>query len=422
MAFVHALGLHRALKLLDPVVGPLVNYAPQARLRNAVNVWDLRTLAELRCHKMCFDYLDSGADDEIALRRSRSAYDDFEMHYRVLAGNKPETLDLRTKVFGRDVDLPFFMCPTAGHRMFHTVGERAGAAVAQEKGIVFGLSSLATTSIEDIGQLHSRTWPKVFQLYLWKDKGLNRDLLARARENGYDAVALTADLSWFGNRERDRRNGFSVPPNYSWRQVVEALKRPAWTWDFLTNDVYRYANINQTVPAESMAGFVNSQLCEDFTWKDAEWIAGEWGGQLALKGVVRADEAVKALDHGFTSVWISNHGGRQLETAPPTIEVLPEIRSAVGDDVEVIIDGGVMRGTDIAKALALGADAVGIGKAYLYGLAAGGQPGVARAIDILDDELRRAMGLLGCRTVAELRADGPNLIRRRGNPDWFNAR
>lgn len=414
MAFIHKLGLDKVLSVFSPVVKPIVNLLPEARLANAVNVWDLRDCAKQRTHLMCFDYLDSGADDEIAINRSRSAYADYECHYKVLAGNSPATLDLSTKIFGRDVSMPFFMCPTAGHRMFHTRGEKAGAQVAADKGLLFGLSSLATTSVEEIGKFHPRTRPKVFQLYLWKDKGLNRQLLAQAREAGYDAVALTADFTWFGNRERDRRNGFSIPPNYSFKQIWEAVKKPAWTWDMISSPVYTYANINKDVPAESMANFINSQLAPDFTWKDAEWIANEWGGELALKGVVRADESVKALDHGFTSIWVSNHGGRQLETSVPTISVLPEIRHAVGNDVEIVLDGGVMRGTDIAKAIALGADAVGVGKAYLYGLAAGGENGVRKAVDILQDELERAMGLLGTRTVEDLKREGPNLIRKIG--------
>ena len=376
MAFIHRLGLNKVFRLFDPVVRPIVNYLPDARLEKCVNTWDLRAAAELRTHKMCFGYLDSGADDEIAINRSRSAYAEYEMHYNLLAGNSPETLDLKTKIFGRDVNLPFFMCPTAGHRMFHTIGERAGAQVANEKKILFGLSSLATTSVEDIGKEHPKELPKVFQLYLWKDKGLNRALLQKAREHGYDAVALTADFTWFGNRERDRRNGFSVPPNYSVQQIVEAIKRPAWTWDLLTHDVYTAANINKDVPAESMANFINSQLCPDFDWKDAEWLANEWGGNLALKGVVRADDAVKCLDHGFNSIWVSNHGGRQLETAPPTIDVLPEIRAAVGPDVPIVLDGGIMRGTDIAKAIAMGADAVGVGKVSTCGRRAGRSGGL----------------------------------------------
>ena len=401
------------LRLFSPLVTPLVNAAPKSRLERAANVWDLREAAKLRTHRMCFDYLDGGADDEIALARSRSAYSDYHLHYHVLAGNSPETLDLRTKIFNRDVSLPFFMCPTAGHRMWHTEGELASASVAAEKNMLFSLSSLATTSIADVAKHHPASLPKCFQLYLFKDRGLNRDLLAAAREAGYDAVALTADLTWFGNRERDKRNGFSVPPDYSVKQIVEAIKRPAWTWDYLTNPTYTYANIANDLPAEAMSYYISRQFAPDFTWQEAEWIASEWGGQLALKGVVRADDAVKALDHGFSTIWISNHGGRQLETAPPPISVLQEIRDAVGDDVEVIMDGGVMRGTDIAKALALGANSVGIGKAYLYGLAAGGSRGVRRAVDMLDDELRRAMGLLGCRTTKELRERGRELVRHK---------
>jgi isopentenyl diphosphate isomerase/L-lactate dehydrogenase-like FMN-dependent dehydrogenase len=418
MAFIHKLGLNKVFRVFNPLVEPIVNMNAKKRLAKCCNTWELRDAARKRTHQMCFGYLDSGADDEVALQRSRSAYNEYECHYRVLAGNSPETLDLSTKLFGRDVTMPFFCCPTAGHRMFHNLGEKAVATVAAEKGILFGLSSLATTSVEDIGKLFPPTLPKIFQLYLWKDKGLNRALLAQAKEHGYDGVALTADFTWFGKREQDIRNGFSVPPNYSVRQIIEAVKRPAWTWDLLCNDVYTYANIDKNVPAESMAAFINKQLCPDFNWKDAEWLANEWGGNFALKGVVRQDEAVKALDHGFTSLWVSNHGGRQLETSVPTIDALPGIRQAVGPDVEIILDGGIMRGTDIAKAIALGADGVGCGKAYLYGLAAGGIPGVRKAIDILQDELERAMGLLGTRTVQELKERGPELIRRRNQPDW----
>jgi len=418
MAFIHKYGFNKFFRLFNPLVEPIVNARAKARLDKCCNTWDLRDAARLRTHQMCFGYLDSGADDEIALARSRSAYNEYECHYRVLAGNSPETLDLSTKIFGRDVSMPFFCCPTAGHRMFHNLGEKAVASVAADNGIMFGLSTLATTSVQDIGKIFPKSLPKVFQCYLWKDKELNRDLLQQAREHGYDAVALTADFTWFGKRERDIRNGFSVPPSYSFRQIYEAAKRPAWTWDLLCNDVYTYANIDKDVPAESMAAFINKQLCPDFNWKDAEWLAQEWGGELALKGVVRQDEAIKALDHGFTSLWVSNHGGRQLETSVPTIDALPGIRAAVGPDVEIILDGGIMRGTDIAKAIALGADAVGCGKAYPYGLAAGGKPGVQKAIDILKDELERAMGLLGTRTVDELKQMGPELIRRRNTPEW----
>ena len=228
-----------------------------------------------------------------------------------------------------------------------------------------------------------------------------------------------------GNRERDLRNGFSVPPNYTLQQTIQAMLKPAWTWDFISNDPFQYACINQDVPAESLVSFINRQLTPDFSWSDAEWLLGEWGDRhSAIKGIVRPDDAVRAVSSGFDTVWISNHGGRQMDCAPATVSVLPSIREAVGEDVPIILDGGIQRGTDIAKAIALGADGVGVGKPYLWGLAAGGTPGVIKSYDILKAELERAMGLLGVRTIAELRAQGPDLVKRRHSsardyPDWL---
>jgi len=359
---------------------------------------------------MVFDYLDAGADDEISLRRGKDAYSELEMHYKVLAGIKPP-LDLSTKIFGQDVKLPFFGCPTAGNRMFHWEGETAAAKAAEEFGTLYGLSSLATTGITEIGKIHNG--PKVFQLYVWKDRELVKEVLAKAKEGGFNALALTVDFTWYGNRERDIRNDFSIPPKYNITQTIEAIRKPAWTYDFLSHEPYTYACINTDVPADSLAAFVNSQMSPEFSWKDAEWLLGEWNGPAAPKGVVRPEDAVKAIETGFSSIWVSNHGARQLETSPATIDVLPSIRKAVGPDVEIIMDGGVQRGTDIAKALALGADAVGVGKPYLWGLAAGGTDGVKKAYQILKVELDRAMGLLGTATVADLKKEGPSLIKRR---------
>jgi L-lactate dehydrogenase (cytochrome) len=308
--------------------------------------------------QMIFDYLDGGADDEITLRRNKDAFSELEMNYKVLAGIKPP-LDLSTKLFGCNVQLPFFGCPTAGNRMFHYKGEEAAAQAAQHHGALYALSSLSTTGITEIAEIHKG--PKVFQLYVWKDRQLVGDVLQQAKEAGFTALALTVDVSWMGNRERDPRNGFSVPPNYTVRQMVEAAKKPAWTFDFLSHEPYTYACFNKDIPAESMASFINSQLTPDFSWSDAEWLLGEWNGPAALKGVVRPDDAVRAVGLGFSTIWVSNHGGRQLETAPATIDVLPSIRNAVGPNVEILLDGGIQRGTDIAKAIALGADGVGVG-------------------------------------------------------------
>mmetsp|Transcript_13469 Transcript_13469/g.19312 ORF Transcript_13469/g.19312 Transcript_13469/m.19312 type:complete len:432 (-) Transcript_13469:1379-2674(-) len=404
----HSLGVDKILKHIP--LNKIFDYPAQQRLKKAVNIADLRLCAKARAHKMVFDYIDAGADDEISLRRGKDAYSELEMHFHILSGLQPP-LDLSTKIFGQDVKLPFFGCPTAGNRMFHWEGEAAAAKAAQHHGTMYGLSSLATTGITEIGKIHNG--PKVFQLYVWKDRELVKEVLAKAKEGGFNAMALTVDFTWYGNRERDIRNEFTIPPKYTMKQVIEAIRKPAWTYDFLSHPVYTYACINTDVAADSLAAFVNSQINPAFNWKDAEWLLGEWNGPSAVKGVIRPDDAVKSVETGFTTMWVSNHGARQLETSPATIDVLPSIREAVGPNVEIILDGGVQRGTDIAKALALGADSVGVGKPYLYGLAAGGAPGVIKAYQILKVELDRAMGLLGVGTVDELKKRGPSLIKRR---------
>jgi len=409
----HTLGLHKLLKYLTPIIRPILNRRANKRLRSSVNIADLRAAAEARVHGMCFGYLDSGGDDEVTLRRNKDAYSELEMHFQVLSGLEPP-LDLSTVIFGQKVSLPFFACPTAGNRMFHTEGETATARAALHHNSVYCLSSISTTGIDEVSSILPCHHPKLFQVYVWKDRDLLRDVLRQAKEGNFQSLALTVDFSWYGNRERDIRNGFTIPPAYTAKQIYEALKKPAWTWDFLSTPAYRYALIAGDVPAASLASFINDQITPAFNWEDAAWLCKEWDlGPRAIKGICRPEDAVKAVEAGFTTIWVSNHGGRQLDTSPATIDVLPSIRAAVGPEVEIIHDGGIQRGTDIAKALALGADGVGIGKPYLYGLTAGGTEGVIKAMDILKIELDRAMGLLGVATVEELKKRGPDLIKRR---------
>ena len=238
-------------------------------------------------------------------------------------------------------------------------------------------------------------------------------MLDRAKECGFTALILTADFSWVGNRERETRTGFTVPPSYSMRQCIDAVKSPAWTFDYAARPPYGYKAVPEAdFPAESLVDFIAQQMKPEFDWRDFEWLCGEWGdrGPVALKGVARGEDAARAIATGATSIWVSNHGGRQLESSVATIDVLPEVREAVGPDVEVILDGGVRRGLDIVKGLARGADSVACGRAYLYGLAAGGFEGVDKSLSLLTRDVSLAMGLVGCRTVKELKEKGPDIL------------
>ncbi|KAL3939345.1 MAG: hypothetical protein SGARI_001406 [Bacillariaceae sp.] len=306
--------------------------------------------------------------------------------------------------------------------MFHVQGESAVAQVAKQRSTVYAMSSLSTTSFDDICRIlpavsnddNNTVPPKVFQLYVWKDRALVKDLLHQAKhDHGFTGLALTVDATWMGNRERDVRNGFSIPPNYSLQQTFQAIQAPAWTFDFVTHDPYAYACINQDVPAESLVSFINRQLTPDFSWHDAEWVLGEWVGgsngsndkyTAAIKGVVRPEDAVHAAQLGSETIWISNHGGRQLDTAPATVKALQ--KADLSSTTQIILDGGIQSGVDIAKALSLGADGVGIGKPYLWGLCAGGYDGVNKVFEILEGQLRGCMAELGVTSIAELKELG----------------
>lgn len=363
-----------------------------------MDIADLRAAARRRAHRMVFDYIDGGADDEHTLRRSSDAFSDYELLFRVLVG--VDAVDTSTSLLGQRLSFPFFTSPAAGNRLFHTDGERAVAKAAGEAGLIYCLSTLSSVSIEEIPALTQG--PKWFQCYVWRDRGLVKEMLQRARAAGFSAMILTVDFPITGNRKRDARNGFTIPPKIGVRQAWEALKRPAWTWDYLTQPAIKYANLSEDTAAVSLAQFVAAQLNAGFNWRDAERLLGEWGGPAIIKGVIREDDAKRAVATGFKAIMVGNHGGRQLDFSPAPIDVLQGIVDTVGDRAEVILDGGIRRSTDILKALSLGARAVSFARPYLYGLAAGGEAGVRRALTILATDLRRDMALLGARNVSEI--------------------
>lgn len=339
------------------------------KLDKYLNIDDLRSAAKRRAHRMVFDYIDGGADDEITLGRNTTAFDDYDLLFKVLTGT--DQVDMSTTLLGEKIDVPFFASPAAGHRLFHTHGERGVAKAADQAGTIFSLSTLSSVSIEEIAALTSG--PKWFQLYVWKDRILVKEMMDRARSAGYKALILTVDFPIAGNRERDPRNGFSIPPKVGVKQAWHALMAPAWSLDYVIRPSVKYANLSEDTAAVSLQDFVYEQFDAGFNWKDAEWLLGEWNGPAVIKGVVRPDDARQAIELGFNAVMVSNHGGRQLDRSPAPLDVLEPIVDAVGADAEVILDGGVRRGTDILVALALGAKAVGFARPYLYGLAAGRQ-------------------------------------------------
>ncbi len=370
----------------------------------AFNIADLRTRARTRLPRMVFDYMDGGADDECTLRANAQRFRDYELTWDAL--RDIAALSTATTVLGCATQLPLVICPTATSRLFDPRGgERAVARAAHAAGIIYSCSALATTSFEDIAAVNPG--PKWFQLYAWKDRGILREMLTRAKAAGFTAAILTVDVPVAGNRERDLYNDFTVPPRVTVRTALQALARPGYLCRLWSTPRLRPEIVHDVMPAidGSIIEFLNRQLDHSLTWQDIVWMIDAWDGEFAIKGVSTVADARRCVDIGATGVWISNHGGRQLDTAPATIDTLEPIVQAVGDRAQVLLDGGVRRGTDIVKALALGARAVGIGRAYLYGLAAAGEAGVARAIALLGDELRRDLALMGYSDIKSIRRD-----------------
>jgi L-lactate dehydrogenase (cytochrome) len=368
------------------------------RLSNCLNVEDYRSAARRRAHKMVFDYIDGGSDDEITRFENHTAFHDYRLTHRVLSG--VDTPDMSTTIMGQKIDVPFMLSPAAGNRLFHTDGEIGPAKAAEAVGTVYSLSTLSSRSIEDIASLTKG--PKWFQLYVWKDRVLVKEMLARAKAAGYSALILTVDFPVTGNRERDPRNGFTIPPKLGLKQIWHAMNAPLWSLDYLMKPSVKYANLAADTSAVSLNDFVAQQLSADFSWDDAEWLLGEWNGPALIKGVARPDDAIRAVKTGFNAVSLSNHGGRQLDSSPAPVHCVQEIRQALGDDAEIIVDGGIRRGTDVLKALALGANAISFARPYLYGLAAFGTKGAVQAVQQIRDAVERDMILAGVSRLSEL--------------------
>jgi L-lactate dehydrogenase (cytochrome) len=370
------------------------------RLASAASIRDLRLLARRRAPRAVFDYTDGGAGDEISLRRSRAAFAAVEFQPRVL--RDVAAVDPSAVVLGRPAALPLVFAPTGFTRMMHTQGEPAVARVAARAGIPYALSTMGTTSIERLATEvpQCRRW---FQLYLWRDRGASRDFVARARDAGYDALVLTVDTPVAGPRQRDVRNGLTLPPSLSLSTFAEGALHPAWWFDLLTTEPLEFASLHRF--EGTVAELAARMFDPAATLTDLAWLREAWPGPLVVKGIQTAGDARLVVDAGADAVVVSNHGGRQLDRAPTPLERLPEVVHAVGDRAEVLVDGGVLSGGDVVAAVALGARAVLVGRAYLYGLMAGGERGVQRAADILAAEVRSTMALLGVTDVGALRPE-----------------
>lgn len=373
------------------------------KVNDCHNVDDFRRLARRRLPGPVFHYIDGAADDEITKARNTSAFDHCDLVPSVLAG--VEQVDMRTTLMGKVVDLPLFFSPTALQRLFHWQGERAVGAAAERFNTWFGISSLATVSIEEVGATVRA--PKLFQLYVHKDQGLNRSMIERCKAAGFDAIALTVDTIVGGNRERCLRTGFTSPPRLTPRSALSFAAHPRWTFDYLLREPFALPNLQThvvqgTKVATSIGDYFSTMLDQSMDWRAAERIRADWGGAFCLKGVMSAEDARRAVDIGASAIMVSNHGGRQLDGGRAPFDQLAEIVDAIGDQIEVICDGGIRRGTHVLKALSVGAKACSGGRLYLYALAAAGQPGVERAMGNLRAEIERGMKLMGARALADL--------------------
>lgn len=380
--------------------------ATRRRLDSALTIYDLRDIAKRRTPKAPFDYTDGAAEAELSLARARQAFENVEFQPAVL--RDVSRVDTSREVLGGPTGLPFGIAPTGFTRLMQTEGELAGAAAAGAAGIPFSLSTMGTASIEDVRDANpnGRNW---FQLYMWKDREKSMDLVRRADAAGYDTLIVTVDVPVAGARLRDKRNGMSIPPAITAGTVLNAIPRPAWWFNFLTTEPLAFANLEHW--DGTVAELLDTMFDPTVDYDDLNWIREQWSGKVAVKGVQTLADAKRLTAAGVDAIVLSNHGGRQLDRAPVPFQLLPTVVKEVGMDIEVHLDTGIMSGADIVAAIALGANFTLIGRAYLYGLMAGGRRGVDRAIEILAEQIQRTMRLLGVSTLDEL---GPQHVTQLG--------
>jgi len=372
-------------------------------LNDCYNFNDFRKLAKKNLPAPIFHYIDGGSDDETTLRRNTESFAKCDLVPNILASvGEP---DLSTTVFGEKIDLPLFLSPVAMQRLFHHEGDKASARAAEKFGTFYSMSTMANSTIEEISNISGG--PKMFQIYIHKIKGLTDNLIDRCKSSGFKAMCLTVDTVVAGNRERDHRWGFTTPPKLTLKSILGFMMRPKWAFNYLIHEKFQLANVANftkkgTSIAKGVMEYINEQYDPAMNWKDAEYCIKRWGGPFAIKGVMSVEDAKRAVDNWCISYILSNHGGRQLDGSRSPFDQLPAIADAVGGKLEIILDGGIRRGTHVLKALSLGATACSFGKGFLFALSAGGQKGVEKVLERMRDEIRRDMILLGCKNIKEL--------------------
>ncbi|MEY3723356.1 MAG: hypothetical protein RL649_206, partial [Actinomycetota bacterium] len=373
----------------------------------ALTIYDLRDIAKRRTPQAPFDYTDGGADSESSLDRARAAYEKLEFQPNILRNVK--NVDLSVKMLGKVMNMPLGIAPTGFTRMMQTEGEYAGACAAADAGIPYTLSTMGTRSIEDVAAAAplGRNW---FQLYMWKDRDRSMALVDRAKKSGFDTLVLTVDVPVAGARLRDVRNGMTIPPSLTAKTIINAIPRPAWWINFLTTDPLKFASLDSW--NGTVAELLDSMFDPTVTYEDLKWIRKQWTGNLVVKGIQNVGDAVASIEAGADAIILSNHGGRQLDRAPVPLHLLPEVIKEVGNKAEVHVDTGIMHGQDVVAALASGAKFTWIGRAYLYGLMAGGKSGVDKTLEIFRTQITRTMKLLGVSSVAELNPEHVRFIAR----------